>query len=91
MSGFSCAHGEHYDLFGSGGGERLAQEVGAPLLARIPLEPAVSAGGDRGEPAPGGRCLRGPGRRRAGVAPVVEMRDCTARLLDAMASSVERT
>ena len=25
MSGFTCAHGEHYDLFGSGGGERLAR------------------------------------------------------------------
>ncbi len=58
MSGFTCAHGEHYDLFGSGGGERLAQEIGAPLLARIPLEPAVSAGrrpGPAGRPRAGDR------------------------------------
>jgi ATP-binding protein involved in chromosome partitioning len=89
MSGFSCAHGEHYDLFGSGGGQRLAQEVGAPLLARIPLEPAVSAGGDRGEPA--SAVFEGLVDAVLDVAPVVEMRDCTARLLDAVAAAVERT
>src|SRR3984957_12947296 len=93
MSGFTCAHGKHYDLVGSGGGERLAHEIGAPLLARIPLVPAVSAGGGRG----------GPGRRGGGgggavfgalvdavlkVAPVIEMSDCTARLLDAVEAAV---
>ncbi|MGH9060038.1 MAG: Mrp/NBP35 family ATP-binding protein, partial [Acidimicrobiales bacterium] len=51
MSGFVCAHGERYELFGSGGGARLAAEIGAPLLAQLPLEPAVSAGGDAGVPA----------------------------------------
>jgi ATP-binding protein involved in chromosome partitioning len=89
MSGFSCAHGEHYDLFGSGGGQRLAQEVGAPLLACIPLEPAVSAGGDRGEPASG--VFEGLVDAVLKVAPIVEMRDCTARLIDAMAASLEQT
>jgi ATP-binding protein involved in chromosome partitioning len=96
MSGFTCAHGDHYDLFGSGGGERLAQEIGAPLLARIPLEPAVSIGGDRGEPA----ALQGGGAGHSfdalvdavvDVAPVVEMRDCTARLLDAVAAATDST
>jgi ATP-binding protein involved in chromosome partitioning len=93
MSGFTCPHGEHYDLFGSGGGERLAQEIGAPLLARIPLEPAVSTGGDRGEPAALDRT--GPGAVFAAlvdavldVAPVVEMRDCTARLLDSVEAAM---
>jgi ATP-binding protein involved in chromosome partitioning len=94
MSGFSCEHGQTYDLFGSGGGERLAQQIGAPLLARIPIEPAVSAGGDRGEPA----ALEGGEAGRAfaalvdavlDVAPVVEMRDCTARLLDAVETAVD--
>ncbi|HLY84203.1 MAG TPA: Mrp/NBP35 family ATP-binding protein, partial [Acidimicrobiales bacterium] len=51
MSGFTCAHGELYDLFGSGGGDRLATAIGVPLLGRIPLEPSVSAGGDVGQPA----------------------------------------
>ena len=51
MTAFTCAHGERYELFGSGGGRRLADEIGAPLLASVPLEPAVALGGDRGEPA----------------------------------------
>ena len=50
MSAFTCAHGEEYPLFGTGGGEALAAEIGVPLLARIPLEPGVAAGGDRGVP-----------------------------------------
>ena len=89
MSGFTCNHGEHYDLFGSGGGARMAAEIGAPLLAQIPLQPAISAGGDRGEPAAVG------GDEAAQsfailvdavleVAPMVEMQGCTARMLDAV-------
>jgi ATP-binding protein involved in chromosome partitioning len=37
-------------IFGSGGGDRLAQEVGLPLLAQIPLDPRVQEGGDTGRP-----------------------------------------
>jgi ATP-binding protein involved in chromosome partitioning len=95
MSGFTCDHGEHYDLFGSGGGERLATEIGAPLLARIPLQPEVSHGGDTGEPA----ALHASGPARDAfdglvdavleVAPIVEMSDCTARMLDAVAAAAE--
>jgi ATP-binding protein involved in chromosome partitioning len=89
MSGFTCTHGQTYDLFGSGGGDRLAHEVGAPLLARIPIEPAVSAGGDAGQPAAvGGEPVADAFATLVdaviGVAPVVEMRDCTARLWDAL-------
>ncbi|HUZ43234.1 MAG TPA: Mrp/NBP35 family ATP-binding protein [Acidimicrobiales bacterium] len=51
MSAFECDHGVSYPLFGSGGGQRLADEIGAPLLAQIPLDPAVAAGGDAGRPA----------------------------------------
>jgi ATP-binding protein involved in chromosome partitioning len=91
MSGFTCDHGRHYDLFGAGGGERLAAEIGAPLLARIPLQPEVSEGGDRGEPAAvaGGEAARVFAElvdAVIDVAPVVEMRDCTARILDAVAA-----
>ena len=39
-----------YDIFGSGGGERTAQELGVPLLGRIPLEMTVREGGDAGMP-----------------------------------------
>ncbi len=51
MCGFSCPHcGESLDIFGEGGGERLAQEMGIPLLGRIPLDPAVRKAGDEGVP-----------------------------------------
>jgi ATP-binding protein involved in chromosome partitioning len=89
MSGFTCAHGETYELFGSGGGERLAAEIGAPLLARIPLEAVVSAGGDNGLPAalsdePVAAAFDLLVDAVIGVAPVVEMSDCTARLWEAL-------
>ncbi len=50
MSGFVCEHGTTYPLFGSGGGQALADEIGAPLLGSIPLEAAVARGGDVGRP-----------------------------------------
>ena len=75
----------------SGGGDALAAEIGAPLVARIPLEPAVSAGGDTGTPIVLSRA-RQPGRRRVPRArrprsstdllPPIEMSGCTARMLD---------
>jgi ATP-binding protein involved in chromosome partitioning len=94
MSGFVCDHGERYDLFGSGGGERLAAEIGAPLLACIPIEPEVSAGGDAGTPAAiaGGQAAKvfeGLVDAVLEVAPVVEMADCTARVLDAVRRRVD--
>jgi ATP-binding protein involved in chromosome partitioning len=39
-----------YAIFGSGGGRRLADEAGVPLLAELPLEMGVLEGGDRGLP-----------------------------------------
>ena len=50
MSAFVAPDGQRHALFGEGGGEALAALVGAPLLARIPIEAAVAAGGDDGEP-----------------------------------------
>jgi ATP-binding protein involved in chromosome partitioning len=41
------------DIFGSGGGERAAAEMGVPFLGRIPLDPRVSRLGDEGRPATG--------------------------------------
>jgi ATP-binding protein involved in chromosome partitioning len=37
-------------VFGSGGGERLAEELGVPLLGRVPLDPVLRECGERGEP-----------------------------------------
>ncbi|MGE5100155.1 MAG: P-loop NTPase [Deltaproteobacteria bacterium] len=51
MSWFECPHcGKPSPIFGSGGGERLAQEVGLPLLGQIPLYPRVMESGDSGVP-----------------------------------------
>lgn len=36
-------------LFGKGGGSRLAQEKGVPLLGSIPIDPLISQSGDNGE------------------------------------------
>ena len=37
-------------MFGSGGGQRLADEVNVPLLGQIPLDPRAVEGGDTGRP-----------------------------------------
>lgn len=90
MSAFNCAHGERYEVFGSGGGQRLADETGVPLLASIPLEPAVALGGDRGEPAaldpttPAGAAFAALVEGVLQHCPVLEMTACSARLLEAM-------
>ena len=49
MSGLNCPHcGEPIDLFGAGGGERTAKEMGVRFLGRIPFDPNVVACGDSG-------------------------------------------
>jgi ATP-binding protein involved in chromosome partitioning len=50
MSYLTRNGGGREELFGTGGGEALAAEVGAPLLARIPFDPRLGAYADEGEP-----------------------------------------
>jgi ATP-binding protein involved in chromosome partitioning len=50
MSWFTGDDGKRYELFGSGGGELLAAELGVPLMAKIPLMSALREGGDDGRP-----------------------------------------
>lgn len=51
MSHFVCAGcGREADIFGKGGGEALAVELGIPFLGRIPLAEPVRTGGDAGTP-----------------------------------------
>jgi ATP-binding protein involved in chromosome partitioning len=50
MSWFTGDDGVRYPLFGDGGGEQLAAELNVPLMARIPLVPAMRAGADEGIP-----------------------------------------
>lgn len=66
MSGFVCpCCGERTDIFGSGGGKRLAEEMDVPFLGDIPLDVQVREAGDEGRPSaisapesPAGRALR---------------------------------
>jgi ATP-binding protein involved in chromosome partitioning len=50
MSWFTGEDGTRYELFGAGGGARLAEELAVPLLGTIPLLPAIRQGGDDGRP-----------------------------------------
>lgn len=43
-------NGERIYVFGQGGGKRTAEMMNIPLLAEIPLDPEVRAGGDNGNP-----------------------------------------
>jgi len=51
MSYFVCPNCRHEsDIFGRGGGERLAAEMGVPFLGRIPIYQPIREGSDSGEP-----------------------------------------
>ncbi len=51
MSHYVCPHcGEREEIFGSGGGREASETLGVPLMAQVPLMPAVRAGGDSGTP-----------------------------------------
>ena len=95
MSAFTCDHGETYALFGSGGGEALAESSGAPLLAQIPLEPDVVSGGDTGHPAALGDGAAAEAFRALAevvvteAVPPVAMAGCTARMLDAAVAALD--
>ncbi len=95
MSELVTPAGEHYPVFGSGGGARLADEVGVALLGRIPIEAAVSAGGDRGQPAVLGDGAAAEAFRAVARAvtsehvPPVQMVGCSARMLDAALAALD--
>jgi ATP-binding protein involved in chromosome partitioning len=51
MSFFVCGHcSERTDIFGNGGGERMAEEMGIPFLGGVPIDTRVRSGGDEGAP-----------------------------------------
>lgn len=49
MSGFTCDHGEYYPLFGQGGGQEVADQLGTSLIGQIPFTPAIAQLGDQGK------------------------------------------
>ena len=50
MSWFTADDGKRYEIFGSGGGQELADDLGVPLLGKLPLVPELREGGDDGIP-----------------------------------------
>jgi ATP-binding protein involved in chromosome partitioning len=50
MSWFRGDDGKAYELFGSGGGQELADQLGVPLLGQVPLVPELRVGADEGRP-----------------------------------------
>jgi ATP-binding protein involved in chromosome partitioning len=50
MSWFTGDDGKRYELFGAGGGQELADDIGVPLLGQLPLLPALREGSDEGRP-----------------------------------------
>ncbi|PIU38642.1 MAG: ATP-binding protein, partial [Piscirickettsiaceae bacterium CG07_land_8_20_14_0_80_44_28] len=50
MSGLVCPRcGETVPMFGTGGGELMAAEMGVPFLGRIPIDGEMVVSGDRGD------------------------------------------
>jgi ATP-binding protein involved in chromosome partitioning len=95
MSTFTCEHGTTYNLFGEGGGAELAADAGVPLLGQVPLEPAVSSGGDDGEPVALGEGAAADAFRAIAdrilteAIPPAEMAGCSARMLDAAVAALD--
>ncbi len=96
MTSFTCAHGEEYALFGTGGGQALADEIGVPLLGQIPIEQAVATGGDTGAPV----SLDGSGAAADAfraiarsiiddIAPPTNMAGCSARMLMLVSAALD--
>jgi ATP-binding protein involved in chromosome partitioning len=96
MTAFVTPSGESFALFGSGGGAALAQEIEALLIGEVPLEPAVSEGGDTGRPvvistpdSPAAQAFRALARRiSTDVLPPIEMAGCTARIFETAAANL---
>jgi ATP-binding protein involved in chromosome partitioning len=96
MSHFVAPDGSCHHIFGRDGGEALATEIGAPLVARKPIDAAVSEGGDDGRPI----VLSHPDTAAAvavralaemlvtELAPPIEMSGCTARIFEEAAAKL---
>lgn len=94
MSGFTCEHGEDYDLFGSGGGKEVADQLGTALIGQIPFTPSIATLGDTGktlieinplvyhEKLARDAIMALAERFITEIAPIYETKSCSARMLE---------
>jgi ATP-binding protein involved in chromosome partitioning len=87
MAGLACDCGRVHTVFGEGGGQELADDLGVPLIASIPLDPEVVPGGDDGRPVVGtgtgsaaGLALRAAAETVVRLVPPAELETCTGRI-----------
>lgn len=87
MSGFTAPDGEHYPLFGSGGGQALADDLGVELLGQVPIDPRVAEGGDAGKPvveaqpdSPSAVAITAAAKALSELLPPIQDDSCSARL-----------
>ncbi len=95
MGAYVAPDGSRHELFGAGGGNTLAGQIGSPLLGSIPLDVAVAAGGDAGRPIALGDGPAADAYREiveriiTEAAPPVDMTGCSARLLAAAEDALD--
>ncbi|MBA3530614.1 MAG: Mrp/NBP35 family ATP-binding protein [Ardenticatenales bacterium] len=72
--------GNRYNIFGTGGGRRYAEEIKVSFLGEIPIDPRIAAGGDTGKPivvaepdSPAAQVMREVARQVAARVSVVNM------------------
>ena len=87
MSYFETPDGRRYEVFGRGGGRELADSLGIPLIARIPLDPALGEGADEGQPVvvarperPASAAFCAAARRLVELVPPADAETCTGRI-----------
>ncbi len=86
MTAFVAPDGTRHAMFGEGGGEALAAEIGAPLLGKVPIDPLVSPASDAGEPfvlgeGAAAEAIRGIAERLVDeLVPAGELAGCSAHL-----------
>ena len=88
MSAFVDEDGKTHEVFGTGGGETLANQIDAPLVGQIPLDRAVVDGADDGTPAVLGGGAAADALRsiahqiRTELIPPIDMSGCSTRIID---------
>ncbi len=97
MAGFTTDDGEHYAIFGTGGGSALAESLGVPLLGAVPIDPALASGGDTGTPvvvahpdSPSARAITQIAHTITEILPPLALDTCVGRLgklIDELATS----